>query len=146
MANWKRETEGARVHVVQDNVSVTLCGVDRTQVAVFVWDPPSRSDLCEVCARRIEHATDRADDAIAKVLATRGTVPQEEYERIYEDAKVAIRALVDIVPSGQIKTTSPLHELALLETTRAMRTRPSRRGARSSRGSQPPRIGEPLGC
>lgn len=103
MANWRRERNGGPVHVVTDDVPVALCGLDRRDAPISLWEPREAvRDLCAACADRIRKQTELVDSTLALVLAKLDRVAEDEYARIYEAAKSELRELARIVPAGQI--------------------------------------------
>jgi hypothetical protein len=92
VANWRREQRGTRLHLLPEAGQAALCGTDRADLGVIVYDTGSlqASNVCDDCSHKV---LERTDDAIR--LTARITSDAE-----LEKAKDALRALVRVVPEG----------------------------------------------
>lgn len=103
MASWRRERNGGRVHIVTDSVPVTLCGVDRADAPISLWDPGEAArQICDACRSRLATQLALAESTLGLALAKRDLVPSHEYTGICEDAKRELRELARLFPAGQL--------------------------------------------
>lgn len=91
------------MHLVTDNVPFALCGLERADAPVAVWDPREAArEFCVECGRRLRKQTELAESALAVALAKRGLVPEDEYERTCSEAKDELQELTRMFPAGQL--------------------------------------------
>lgn len=90
------------MHLLPEGAEIALCGRDRVEFGATVWDAGAAApDLCRECSVRMLALTDDAVEMTATAMAERTREKTtEDYTRIYETAKDALRGLARVVPAG----------------------------------------------